>query len=109
MELGEFIAHRRKELRLTQEEVVERMRSYGVDRASPTLGNWEAGRQAIPLEVLPALAQALELSSPVKLYDLAGVLANLPGGEIIKLFDGMSDSEIRRWARMIQAFLQESK
>lgn len=38
--LGKYIATRRTSLRLTQEEVVERLREYGVDRAATTLANW---------------------------------------------------------------------
>lgn len=105
--LNEYITKKRKTLRLTQEEVAERLREYGVDRATPTLANWETGRQPIPIEVLPALAAALEETSPVQLYELAGILSNLPGAEIVKLLDGKSEAEIKRFRRMIEAFLEE--
>jgi len=108
-ELGNYIAVRRKDLRLTQEEVAERMRSHGVDRAATTLANWEAGRQVIPLEVIPALAEALEEKSPAKLYDYAGILAGIPGSRIVKLLDGQSPEVIDRVERMIAALLDDGK
>lgn len=107
--LSDYIAKRRRTLRLTQEEVVERMRQYGVERAAPTLANWETGRQPIPVEALPALAAALEEKTPVRFYELAGILSYLPGAEIVKLLDGLPPEDIRRFARMIEAFLEEQK
>lgn len=108
-ELGNYIAARRKDLRLTQEEVAERMRSHGVDRAATTLANWEAGRQVIPLEIIPALAEALEEKSPAKLYDYAGILSGIPGSRIVKLLDGQPTEVIDRVERMIAALLDNGK
>lgn len=108
-ELGTYIANRRNELRLTQKEVVERMRQHGVARDATTLANWEAGRQIIPLEVLPVLAEALEENSPAKLYDYAGILSGIPGSGIVRLLDGKPAATVERVERMIAALLEDNK
>lgn len=104
--LGKFVADRRASLRLTQEEVVERLRQHGVDRAATTLANWEAGRQPIPIDLLPELAKALEAST-VTLYEHAGVLANLPSSEIIKLLDGLSSDELTHIEKVLRAMVDK--
>jgi transcriptional regulator with XRE-family HTH domain len=104
--LSEYIASRRNELRLEQKEVSERLKRLGVDRAPTTVANWESGRQVVPLELIPALARALE-ESPVTLYDYAGLLSELPGSEIIKLLDGLSDQDVAKLERMIRAFVED--
>lgn len=108
-ELGTYIASRRNELRLTQKEVVERMRQRGLNRDATTLANWEAGRQIIPLEFLPILAEALEENSPAKLYDYAGILSSIPGSGIVRLLDGKPVETIERVERMIAALLEDNK
>jgi transcriptional regulator with XRE-family HTH domain len=105
--LGQYIAARRRTLRLKQEEVTERLREYGVDRATSTLANWEADRQSVPVDLLPALAGALEVSV-VMLYERAGILAHLPGSEIVKLLDGKPPEVAERVARMIAAYFEDS-
>lgn len=104
--LGKYVADRRTKLRLTQEEVVERLRQQGIDRASSTLANWEAGRQTIPIEYIPELAEALE-DSAVNLYDNAGILDKLPGSQIIKLLDGLSDDELARVEKVLRAMIDK--
>jgi transcriptional regulator with XRE-family HTH domain len=108
-ELGTYIADKRNALRLTQKEVVERMRLRGVNRDATTLANWEAGRQVVPLEVLPVLAEALEENSPTKLYDYAGILSTIPGSGIVRLLDGQSPETVERVERMIAALLENNK
>lgn len=103
--LAKYIADRRHFLRLTQEEVAERLRAQGINRVSATIANWETGRQAIPLEVIPALANALVELTPVRMYRLAGVLDNLPGSEIIEMLDGLPADKIARAVRIIRAFV----
>lgn len=102
-QLGDYIAARRRALRLTQAEISERLQSYGVERSASAIANWETGKQSIPIEILPALANALEEQSVVQLYALAGVLANLPGAEIVRLLDRLSPAERARWVRIIEA------
>lgn len=108
-DLGTYIAKRRNDLRLTQKEVVERMRKRGVMRDATTLANWEAGRQIVPLEILPILAEALEEKSPAKLYDYAGILASIPGSSIVRLLDGQPVETVERVERMIAALLKDDK
>lgn len=107
--LGDYIASRRRALRLTQAEISERLQSYGVDRSASAIANWETGKQAIPIEILPALANALEEQSVVQLYALAGVLANLPGSEIVRLMDRLSTDDRARIVRMIEAYASENR
>ena len=100
--LGRYIAESRNKLHLTQKEAAER-----VNRAESTIANWETGHQKVPPEMFPALAQALGMSL-VKLYELAGMLAELPGSEIIKLLDGLPQEEIDRVERMLRAYLEKT-
>lgn len=105
MELSAHVGSRRRQLRLTQEEVSERLRQRGVERAASTIAHWEAGRQAIPLEILPDLAAALE-EEVVVLYELAGILDRIPGGEIAKLLKGAKEEDIETVERLVKALLQ---
>lgn len=118
--LGDYIASRRRALRLTQAEISERLMSYGVDRSASAIANWETGKQVIPIEILPALAGALEEKSVVKLYALAGVLANLPGADtasflgaligrtksVVITADGTFSHQRARWSgyRILRSF-----
>ena len=104
--LGRYIAERRRTLRLEQKDISRRLKDYGVERATTTVAGWENG-QNVPSDLIPALAKALEVS-PVRLYELAGVLAELPGSEIIKLLDGLPQKEIDRVERMLRAYLEKT-
>lgn len=104
--LGRYIADRRRALRLEQKEISQRLERLGSFRAPTTVANWENDRQTVPPEMIPALAKALEMS-PVRLYELAGFLAELPGSEIIKLLDGLPQEEIERVERMLRAYLEK--
>lgn len=86
--LGAKIAHRRKELRLKQAEVAEKI---GLTRAS--LANMEKGRQKIMLHQLYRIAAALSVESildlvPAKFVfgDMAGPL-NLIGSSVESVSD----------------------
>lgn len=46
MTFGEYLAKRRKALRLTQQEVSERLHDKGVDRSPQTVAHWENDRAA---------------------------------------------------------------
>ena len=105
--LGDYIANRRRALRLTQQEISERLHGYGVERSASAIANWETGKQSVPVEILPALANSLEISI-VLLYAKAGILANLPGAEVVKLMDKLSESDRIKITRMIQAFAEEN-
>ena len=105
--LGQYLSQRRQQLRLTQQEVGDRLRNLGIDRATPTIAHWENDRQKVPIEFIPELAQALE-TSPVTLYDYAGVLDKLPGSEIIKLMDSMTGEELARMERVIRAMIKDN-
>lgn len=88
-DLGDFIKKRRLELpgstaagHMTQKELGERLQVYGIkSRADTTIAGYEAGSN-VPLTVIPALAQALEVS-PIRLYALAGALNNVPAADLL--------------------------
>jgi len=107
MTLGEYIADQRRHLRLTQQEISERLQSYGVNRTSSAVATWETGKQSIPVDILPALAQALEVSV-VQLYIKAGLLDGLPGAEVVKLMDKLGERDRIKITRMIEAFAEEN-
>lgn len=108
MELGTYIAKRRKSLRLTQEEISQRLRNYKIERTAATVANWETGRQPVPMELIPAIAAALEEESPLVMFELAGILDQIPGGNIAKLLKGASPEDMQRIERMIKAYLEDS-
>jgi hypothetical protein len=88
-DLGDFIKKRRLELpgstaagHMTQKELGERLQEFGIkSRADTTIAGYEAGSN-VPLTVIPALAQALEVS-PIRLYALAGALNNVPAADLL--------------------------
>jgi transcriptional regulator with XRE-family HTH domain len=53
-----WLAKRREELRLSQEDVVSRLQLQGLDIARATLSHWETERYSIPLDD-PKLRQVL--------------------------------------------------
>jgi len=88
-DIGDFIKKRRLELpgntsagHLTQKELGERLEQFGIKaRADTTVAGWEAGHH-VPLAVIPALAQVLEVT-PIRLYALAGELKNVPAVDLL--------------------------
>lgn len=104
--LGRYIAQRREELHLTQEELAKRLRLYGLERSSTSVAKWEAGG-TVPVEILGIIAQALEEPSPIRLYELAGILDDVPGSEIVKMLYDVPTEDLRRIERLIRAYLQE--
>lgn len=107
--IGDYIASRRRALRLTQGEVIERLMENGINRAQSSFAGWESGRQAPPVEVYPALASALEENSVIKLYVMAGFFTDLPIERVATLFDGMSIEDQAVVTDMIEAFARGVK
>lgn len=54
------IRSRRRELGLSQLDLLFKLRELGVRRSPPTLRDWEAARRSPRLDELQALARALE-------------------------------------------------
>lgn len=98
---GKYIAQRRKRIGLTQEGFAKLM-----DRAPSTVAGWEVSG-VVPLELIPKISKVLEDKSPVKLYEAAGVLANLPAAELIKELDGASPEDIHTVLKLARALLQK--
>jgi transcriptional regulator with XRE-family HTH domain len=107
--LGSFIVNRRYELRLTQEDLAKRLAELGLERTATTISAWENGRSPLPLELIEPLSKALEMASPALLYELAGLLDSIPGGEIVKLLKDSSQEEVDRAERIIRALLNENE
>ena len=101
-DIGDFIKKRRLELpgntsagHLTQKELGERLQKFGIKaRADTTIAGWEAGHH-VPLVVIPALAQVLEVS-PIRLYYLAGELKNVPAVDLLLWVEreGLTEDQI---------------
>ena len=69
-----WLFHRRKQLKLHQEELAERLRNAGFNVSRATVSSWETGRHSAPLNdpaFTKALAQTLELTV-AELLILAG-------------------------------------
>ena len=105
--LGQYIAKRRKRIGLTQEDLAKRLQAYGEYRAASTIAGWETDKQPVPIDFLDTLARALEESSPVQLYKLAGVLAKLPGAALIEMLDGLPLKDVQMVERLARAYLQK--
>lgn len=106
--VGVYIQQRRKALRMTQVDLSKELARLGYDRASTTIANWEAGEYPVPLELLAPLARALKEPSPVILYDLAGVLDQIPGGQIVQLLSDAPQEEVDRAERILRALLKNN-
>lgn len=107
IELGQYIAKRRKRIGLTQEELAKRLEDFGNYRAASTIAGWETGKQDVPVEYLQLLARALEEPSPVQLYKLAGVLAQLPGSALIEMLDGASLEDVQMIEELARVVLEK--
>lgn len=101
MSLGDYIRKRRKAKGMTQDELASK-----VNRAASTVSQWETEAEPIPIEMLDEIAAALDEPTPVHLYELAGILARLPGHKIIKMLDGMSVEEVKRFEAMVEAMAE---
>lgn len=106
-ELGKYIRQRRRALDLTQKELGERLERTGSKRSEFAISNWETGRQIPPIDIIPALARALEEQSIVKMLDLAGILDNLPEPDLIRLLETVSPVERKKIANMIKSYLTD--
>lgn len=114
-DLGDFIRKRRLELpgngpagKLTQKELGERLVQYGVKaRANTTVSDWEAGKN-VPLIVIPALAQALDVS-PIRLYALAGALNNVPSADLLLWAErqGLSEKQISNAIQLLEVHFKK--
>lgn len=114
-DLGDFIKRRRLELKgdssgghLTQRELGERLKKYGVKpRANTTVSDWEKGKN-VPLIVMPALAQALEVS-PMLLFALAGALKDVPSAELLLWAEkeGLTDKQISNAIELLKVHFKK--
>lgn len=107
--VGQFVAKRRKRIGLTQEEFSQRLKAYGENRGVSTISEWENGDRPIPVDIYSVLAEALELPSPVGLFEAAGLLSKLPGAEIVKMLDGVSTEHLRVIHSLIKAYVESAK
>ena len=107
--IAAYIKRRRQEERLTQNDISARLTQAGYKRAVGTIANWETGRTRIPEDILPPLALALNERSPNKLLELSGVLGRMRGAEVLRLLNGMSDSDIQFVEQMVKAYIENRR
>lgn len=108
--IGEYIKERRTSIPgLTQPGLAERLKAYGVDRDWSTIAAWETDKNPVPIDVIPALALALEEKSTNKLYDLAGVVQNLTGSQIIRLLADADESDVQMLTEQIESHFKYKK
>ena len=81
-QMGRRIYHRRRELRLTQEQVAERM-----DVSLQMISNLELGKKAIRPENLLKLSEVLNVSAD---YILSGRCSELENAELADKFGRLS-------------------
>lgn len=93
-EMGIRIAARRKELRLTQEELAEKM-----DVSTQMISNLETGKKAIRPENLSKLCRLLDVSAD---YILTGKEHDLPVDSVFKKISGFSARELRLITELIE-------
>jgi len=65
MDIPNFLKKRRKELGLTQQDLTDRLASYGYEGTHSRVGHWEKGRNLPPIgdpKFREVLALALEIS-----------------------------------------------
>jgi len=105
-ELGKYIRKRRRAGDMTQKAFSERLRAMGIERSPFAISNWETGRQPVPLDLIPAIAAALEEESLPKLYDLAGVVDTFATADLIRLLDGASKGDIDYIIEITKSYLK---
>lgn len=106
-ELGKYIRQRRRALDLTQKELGERLAGMGIKRSEFAVSNWERGKQKPPIDVIPALARALEEQSVVKILDLSGILDNLPEPDLIRFLDTLPITERKRATKAVKSIFED--
>lgn len=104
--MGGYIKARRKAIHITQEELSNRLKSRGVDRDPAIISKWERNKSPVPLDIIPTLAAALEESSPNRLYDLAGVIQNLKGADVVRLLEQATSQDIEYILDLIRVHLK---
>lgn len=80
-----------------------------LDRDVSTISNWLNGKYDIPIEMLKEIAEALGEETPIKLYDLAGLLDGIPGENIVRLLNGVSTEHLRVMESLLRAYLESQK
>ena len=101
--IGEYLALKRTQKRMTQQEVSDALKDRGIIRSASTVANWEAGRQTIGIEIYESLAEILSVDL-LEMYEVAGMLKNLPGADIFKVVNRMSESDRERIRRIVFAY-----
>ena len=85
-EMGNRISTRRRQLKMTQEQLAEKM-----DVSVPMISYVETGRNAIRPENLAKLCEALDVSADFILF---GRASPLEAGRVAEKLDGLSHGEL---------------
>lgn len=104
MELRAYIAERLKTRRIQQVELAAKLK-----RDPATVNNWIKGRQPIPLDMLGAIAYAIEDKNPIKIFKLAGLFAGLPDGadRLIDMMEHATPEQIDMMERLAEALVRK--
>lgn len=120
--LGDFIRRRRLELNnMTQADLTQRLNQLGFGYSVQTVGHWETGRAAVPLDqtqetrgeeitFLAALSSALEVS-PLRVLAAAGYLNpadlkfDVETYEFAQLFESASPSQRKIVKQLLEEFI----
>lgn len=105
MTVGEYIVKRRDQLRLRQADLAQRLTKLGYPRSANAISSWETNERPVPVELFKALSIALEEPSPLIFYELAGVLDDIPSGEIVKLLRDEPQEVLDRAEAVLRAML----
>lgn len=109
----QWLRDRREELRLTLDDVAERLQLEGVSYTAASVGHWETGRRKMPLkdsEFVNALAIVLKMDAATVLR-----MSGLPvqshfsdeAERIAALVDKLTGKDRRRVLKIVEAFLDD--
>lgn len=102
--LNVYIAEQLKRKGIAREDFAK---SLGRDVS--TISNWINGKYDIPLDLLREISEALGEETPIKLYDLAGLLDGVPGENIVRLLNGVPIEHLRVMESLMRAYLESQK
>lgn len=99
-EIGERIFERRKQMRLTQEDVAEKM-----NVSIQMISNLELGKKAIRPENLIKISSILEISTD---YILMGEASDFSGNSVNEKIMQLSDEQLRLVNSIIELCLEKT-
>lgn len=106
-----WMRDRRQELRLTLEDVAQRLQLEGVSYTAASVGHWETGKRSVPMHDLAfvhALARVLKLDVPTVLrlsgYPVAARYSEL-SERIASIAERLPENDRRQLLQIAETFL----